>query len=261
MRSYGFRLTSLVLAAVLWTGLGSSGWALGYPGETVETVYVMPSSYTTTIPTSYVVSTAWVRPTAYAVPTYYTTAYWTDPVVLAQPTYATTAYVRRGLLGRRWLVERPVMSTYATVYVPSAYYGSPVYRSTSYVLSDRRVVPTAYVDPTDCVCPPALALATPADRSQATSTRSGGSAPRTGSQSRNVESEPDNLSTIDSNVGPYPGETQSSGSSVTPREPAPGTLPPDVPAGVKDTSPTPPAAPRPRPPAQCAGVGNRGRTG
>ena len=161
MRSFGFRL--MLLVATLCAGIGSTAWALGNHGDAIETVYVMPSSVNMPVSTSYVVSTGWVEPTAYAVPTYFTTAYWMDPVVLAQPTYATTAYVRRGLLGRRWLVERPVLATYATTYVPTAYYSAPRYRATSYAVVDRAVVPTRYIASTDCVCGPVVAMAAPVD--------------------------------------------------------------------------------------------------
>ncbi len=160
MRSSGSRLTLLV--AALCAGIGST--ALGHPGDIIETVYVMPASVNMPVSTSYVVSTGWVEPTAYAVPSYFATAYWMDPVVLAQPTYATTAYVRRGLLGRRWLVERPVLATYATTYVPTTYYATPTYRATSYAVVDRAVVPTRYVATTDCVCGPVVAMAAPVVR-------------------------------------------------------------------------------------------------
>ncbi len=81
----------------------------------------------------------------------------------AQPTYAPTAYVRRGgLFGRRWVVEQPVLATYTTSYVPTAYYSaSPAYRATSYALADRLVVPSAYFTPVECVCPPVVASAAP----------------------------------------------------------------------------------------------------
>jgi hypothetical protein len=217
------------------------------------------------VSTSYVVSTGWVEPTAYAVPTYYTTAYWMDPVVLAQPTYATTAYVRRGLLGRRWLVERPVLATYATTYAPTAYYAAPSYRSTSYAVVDRTVVPTRYVASTDCVCPQVVAMAAPAERAYARSASPGTAAPRNGSSARNVESEPENLSTINSDVGPAPADNRAGGAGGAPgetsaRQTIPGTMPPDVTGGVKDTSPPAPPAAKPpvtRPDASNAG----GQTG
>ena len=257
MRSFGFRLTLLV--AILWAGLGSTAWALGHHGDTVETVYVMPSSVSMPIPTSYVVSTGWVEPTAYAVPTYYTTAYWMDPVVLAQPTYATTAYVRRGLFGRRWLVERPVLATYATTYVPTAYYvGRPVYRSTSYAVVDR----DGRADP---VCRPDR-LRLPAGRGHGGPGRPGPvrhprtPAPRrarNGSRSRNVESEPDDLSTIDSNVGPRPGDTRAAGSSGAPGRRGAASDPGHPPAGCaggrQGYLAAGTAAPRPQPPGDSSG--------
>jgi hypothetical protein len=251
MRSFGFRLT--LSFGILWASIGTTVWALGYHGQAVETAYVMPAPASLAVPTSYVVSTSWVEPTAYAVPTYYTTAYWMDPVVLAQPTYATTAYVRRGLLGRRWLVERPVLATYSTAYVPSAYYAPRSYRPTTYALADPMVVPTTYVASADCICPPAVASAAPTYRVPSSAASPGSAAPRTGARSRNLQSEPENLSTIDSNVGPPPAGSQTTGASGAPRdttarETMPGSLPADLtPSGLRDTSPPPP--PRPAPPA------------
>src|SRR5258708_1621840 len=106
MRSFGLRLP--VFVAILWAGIASSVSALGHDRDTLEMVYVRPSAITMAVPTSYVVSSSWIEPTAYVVPSYYATAYWADPVVVAQLSYVSTAYLRTGLLGRRWLVERPV---------------------------------------------------------------------------------------------------------------------------------------------------------
>jgi Carboxypeptidase regulatory-like domain len=248
MRSFGFRLTLLV--AILCAGIGSTARALGLRGDTIETVYVMPTSVNLPIATSYVVSTGWIEPTAYAVPTYYTTAWWADPVVLAQPTYATTTYVRRGLLGRRWLVERPMLATYATAYVPTAYYATPRYRATSYTVVDPMVVPTRYLASTDCVCPPVVAMAAPVGRAPARSASPGSATPRNDSASRNVESEPENLTTINSDVGPAPADNRAAGApgETTARQTIPGALPPEVGGGVRDTTPPVPSAPRPQPP-------------
>jgi len=263
MRSFGFRLTFLV--AILWTGIGSTVWALGHHGDAIETVYVMPTSVTLPVPTSYVVSTAWVEPTAFAVPTYYTTAYWMDPVVLAQPAYAETAYVRRrGLFGRRWEVERPVVATYATSYVPTSYfatsylpttyYATPTYRATSYAVADRLVVPSAYVTPVECVCPPLLASAAPTYASPSRDT--GAATPGTGSRPRTRQSEPNDRSSMRSDVedlNPVGSAGAAGASNTNVREAAPGDLP-DLPGGVRDTSPSPPAAPRPQPPPNRQGA-------
>ncbi len=249
MRSFGFRLTFLV--ATIWTAGGSTAWALGHRWDAVETVYVMPSSVALPVPTSYVVSTAWVEPTAYAIPTYYTAAYWTDPVVLAQPAYAETAYVRRrGLFGRRWEVARPVVATYATSYVPTTYYATsdvptvysaaPVYRATSYTVASPVYVPSAYVASADCVCPPAIASAAPVYSSPSSGSGAAGSG--TGSRPRVRESVP-------SDVEPAPDDLNPAGRG---NAGAGGTAPgrsSGYSEGVRDTSPTPPAAPRPQTPA------------
>ena len=58
MRSLGVRLP--ILVAILWAGIGSSVWALGHHGSSVETAYVLPSTTTLAVPTSYVVASTWV---------------------------------------------------------------------------------------------------------------------------------------------------------------------------------------------------------
>lgn len=247
MRSSGLKLT--IFLVILGTGIASTAWALGHNDQTIETAYVLPSSLAVPVPTSYVVSTGWVEPTAYAVPTYYTSAYWIDPVVLAQPTYAATVYERRGLFGRRW-VERPALTSYyATTYVPSAYYVAPTVRASSYgtssyvvtdplVVPSSYVIPSAYVSPTECVCPSVVASAAPVARGSA-STRT---APR--SRSRSVQSQPEDLSAIDSSVPPAADEgaepARGRGESGA-KEIVPGTLPPDLPDTIpQDNTPTPP---------------------
>jgi hypothetical protein len=248
MRSFGFRLTFLV--AILWAGIGSTVWALGHHGDAIETVYVMPSSVTLPVPTSYVISTSWAEPTAYAVPTYYTTAYWMDPVVLAQPTYTPTAYVRRGgLFGRRRVVERPVLASYTTPYVPTAYYATPAYRATSYPSTGTVIVPSAYVASADCVCPQVVASAAPSYPSSS-SRGSGAAGSGTSTRPRVRQSEPEDRSSMRSDVGPPPEELDAVGSAAATgapntnaQETAPARLP-DLPASVRDTSPPPPAAVR-----------------
>jgi hypothetical protein len=240
MRWFGFRL--MLLVGILWAGIGLTVRALGNPWQPVGTVYVMPSSLTLPVPTSYVVSTSWVEPTAYAVPTYYTTAYWMDPVVLAQPAYAPTAYVRRGFFGRRWLVERPVLASYTTSYVPTAYYASPSYRATSYALADRLVVPSAYVASADCICPPALASTAPTYPAPSRGTGAAGSG--TGSYPRTQQGQTSVRESIPSTVGPAPTELNALGSAG-----ATGG------ADTRDTSPVPPSAGVP-PPATNPSVPN-----
>src|SRR5438552_1579452 len=83
MRSLGVRLP--ILVAILWAGIGSTVWALGHHGGAIETAYVLPSTTTLAVPTSYVVSGTWVEPTAYVVPSYYATSYWVDPVAVVPP--------------------------------------------------------------------------------------------------------------------------------------------------------------------------------
>ena len=85
-------------------------------------------------------------------PSYIETSYAVSPAVSLLPTgYIETTY-RRGLFGRRWVVERPVVAAYPAVYVPTTYVSSYVpttyvssYVPTTYVSS---YVPTTYVAPT-----------------------------------------------------------------------------------------------------------------
>jgi len=137
-----------------------------------ETVFVTPTSTTFSLAPSYVVSRSYVTPTAYVVPSSYSTgyvvpssystayvvpsafstAYVSEPLTLLPTTYVATTY-RRGLLGRRWLVERPVIASYGTTYFPSSYattyvpssYVLPTYYATSYRL--RTYTPTVYEYP------------------------------------------------------------------------------------------------------------------
>jgi hypothetical protein len=146
MRSLGIRLP--LFAATAWAGIGLSVWGMDL--RYGETVYVTPTSRTVVLPGSYVLSTSYVQPTsyvvpsAYVVPSYYTTAYVSEPISLLPTAYVATTY-RRGLLGRRWLVERPVVASYATTYVPSVSY-LPAYYTTSYRTRSYR--PTIFEYPT-----------------------------------------------------------------------------------------------------------------
>jgi hypothetical protein len=138
MRSFGVRLP--ILAATAWAGIGFSvmGRDLGYS----ETVYLTPTVTTIALPTSYVTSRSYFVPTAYSFPSYIPASYVDEPVTLASTSYVTTGYqLRRGLLGRLRLVERPVLARYATTYVPSSYF-LPTYYTTSYRVASY--TPTTY---------------------------------------------------------------------------------------------------------------------
>ena len=161
MRSFNSRLP--ILAITLWAGVGTSVWATGMGFG--ETLYVAPTSYVATSyfsPTSYAYSgyyptsyrsasiypTAYnytsYYPTSYSYASYYPTAYTTayEPAAVSS-TYLTTAYtVRRGLFGRLRLVERPVLASYSTSYMPTTYFAPTAYFGTSYQTSSY--VPTVY---------------------------------------------------------------------------------------------------------------------
>jgi len=136
-----------LLAATAWMGIGFSVWAMDI--RYGETVFVTPTSTTFSLAPSYLVPRSYVTPTAYVVPSYYSTAYVVpsslsttyiaEPLSLLPTTYVATTY-RRGLLGRRWLVERPVIASYGSAYFPSAYIAS---YGTSYIPSSY-VLPTYY---------------------------------------------------------------------------------------------------------------------
>ncbi len=248
MRSFGFRLTSLV--ALFWAAIAPAAGANGHDRDAVETVYVMPSSFSVPVATSYVlstsrvVSTSTVVPTAYAVPTYYTTGYWMNPVAVAQPLYAETAYVRRGgLFGRRWVVERPVVATmYTTSAVPTTYLApTTVYRSTSYAVVDPFLVPSSYITETECVCPTTVASAAPKAEQPARSESNSSTG------SRAIQSQPEDRRAMSSDVEPPPsqlnpagrGRVGESSDRVTGSQ---GENEPAMPSGVKDNSPPPPPA-------------------
>ncbi len=217
MRLFGFRLPFFV--AVVWVAIGSTVWALGQRTSTVETVYVPTSATTLTIPTTYVATTSWVQPSAFVVPSYYATAYTVDPVAVVQPSYVSTAYIRRGLLGRRWLVERPLFAGYSTTYLPTSYFvPTSYYRTSRYiptVLNDSVVWPSAYIASAECVCPEMVASAA----SPARSSSSGTTAPRTGGRSKPIESKPAEEGAMDSNVESLPGEAApgATGAGAEPR--------------------------------------------
>jgi hypothetical protein len=229
MRSFSTRLA--VLVAVVMGGVSSSVWAFGNRAS-VETVYLDPTPAATILPTvyeptSWVVptsyeSSAWVTPTSYFLPTsatystvyptsystvyptsystVYPTSYVSSPVVVAPTVYALeTTYYRRGLFGRRWRVDRPVIAAYPTGYLPTAYYlpsSSRTFALAPTALRDTGLVRMAYVNAADCPCPsPSGSAATPLSTP----------APTAGSksvQSRAV----DDLPVTSSAVGPAPRE-------------------------------------------------------
>jgi hypothetical protein len=169
MRLSKFRLP--LLAATAWMGLGFSVWAMDL--GLGETVFVTPTSTTYSLAPSYWLSTSYVTPTAYVVPSYlstsyvvpsyyatsyaassyYATTYADLPLAYWPTTYVATAY-RRGLFGRRWIVERPLIASYGTTYLPTSYvsayapasYVYPSYYTRSYRV--RSYAPTVYEYPT-----------------------------------------------------------------------------------------------------------------
>jgi hypothetical protein len=108
-----------------------------------ETVYVSPTVATVAWPTSYSATAYYAVPTSYGFDSYLPTSYAYDAVPMTSASYLTTGYtVRRGLFGRLRLVERPVVASYATSYLPTTYF-APSYAPTTYVASSY--APTTYV--------------------------------------------------------------------------------------------------------------------
>ncbi len=121
-----------------------------------DTVFYLPTSTLVSTSSPYVLPTAYVRPSSYLFPSYVETSYTVAPAVSLLPTgYIETTY-RRGLFGRRWIVERPVVASYPTAYIPTTYVSG--YVPTTYVSSyvPTTYVPTTYVSsyvPTTYVAP------------------------------------------------------------------------------------------------------------
>jgi hypothetical protein len=280
MRSLGILLPILAVAAS--AGIGSSALATGFGyGETVyatpvATTYAWPTSYRTYssyvvpttyshpsyIPTSYgyssyvptYYSTSSYVPTSYVYPSYLPTSYAYEPLTLAPTTYLTTGYTyRRGLFGRLRLVERPVIASYATSYVPTTYFSPTVYttsyRTTSYVPTVYS--PVTYEYPTvwqtsyassrgwdDCdqVVWSSPAVTSPSRSSTSPSSRNDSASP-SGGGSGTTASESAAESVIPSTVGPAPSE---------PSLASPASEISRVPAGAEraDSPPAVPAAPR-----------------
>jgi hypothetical protein len=265
MRSSRFRLP--VLAAILWVGAGSSVWALGYNRSAAETVYVLPSTTTLAVPTSYLVSSSYVLPSAYYTytPTYYSTTYVSEPVVLAPTSYVATAYYSTWFPRLRGLFNRPLVATSATTYVPTTYataYYFPTYystyRPTAYytptVLSYPTVWETAYVTSPTSWCDEVASTAAP--RSATPSTGAAGA--RGGEGSRTVQSQPTEESAIPSTVPPPPAREPAAPNRS--REESARAKIQNPPGGGDNTPPTPIPVPReqttaPRPDANRSAGG------
>ena len=147
MRFTGIRLPLLAAVACASVGLSLSATDRSYG----QAIYVYPTSRTI-LSTSYLLPRSYVVPSSYVFPSYIESAYTVEPAVSLLPTgYVETTY-RRGLFGRRWIVERPVVAAYATSYVPTSYVPRatshnlrPSYVPTTYVSA---YAPTTYVSPT-----------------------------------------------------------------------------------------------------------------
>jgi hypothetical protein len=239
MRLTGIRLPLLAAVACASVGLSLSATDRSYG----QAIYVYPMSRTI-LSTSYLLPRSYVVPSSYVFPNYIETAYTADPAVSLLPTgYIETTY-RRGLFGRRWIVERPVVAAYATSYVPTTYvpttylpttyvsayapttYVSPTYSATSYRVGRYRpttytyspttyyptVYETAYRSSADICCAgEEVVLDAPVRYAPQASTA--GSASNSGS--REVESRPLEDPTIPSYVDvPLPGENTNARSTV-----------------------------------------------
>jgi hypothetical protein len=249
MRSFGIRVP--ILAATVCMSFGLSAWARGYY---YDTVYLTPTAATVAWPTTYVAS-SYVWPTTYVASSYYPTAYVSDSYALAPTTYLTTGYtVRRGLFGRLRLVERPVIASYGTTYLPTSYY-LPSYYTTSYLATSYYAptiysptvyrpsvyTPTVYRYPTvwesgyvsssDACCDqvamaPSISTVAPSQSY---------AAPRSNGGSKAVQSDPMNDPTIPSNVEPLAEEA---------KPPLKAPAESSKSAGRADSPPVAPAAPR-----------------
>jgi hypothetical protein len=226
-----------------------------------DTFYVLPTTRTVALPTSYVVGSSYLLPTTYVTPSYSATAYYAtnyypttwystayypttyyprtyyygDAVSLTPTAYFANVYERRGLFGRRrWLVEQPLVAAY----VPTTYYAPTYYSTRTYVptvYQDATAWESEYVAAAPSICDELVAAAPTRTAPSSIATRSGAS---TGS--RRVESEVMEP-VIDSAVPPLPNEP-----GAVPRSPTPA--PADKAAkksvqsvpGAADTPPNPP---------------------
>jgi hypothetical protein len=213
MRSLSIRLALPVVS--IWMGCGLSAW--GMDVRYGETVYLLPTTTTVSVPTTYVatstvVPSSYLLPAALVLPSYYPTAYIANDVVLAPTTYVETQY-RQSLLGRLFgrarLVQRSVVATYPA-YVPTTFTW-PAYSATTYTVA-REYAPTVFDSPVTYETAYLSSPASPCDEvvsswrvpvKEAPSLRAPGLSASQGS--KKVESQAADDSTISSNVVPEPG--------------------------------------------------------
>jgi hypothetical protein len=248
MRLRGIRLP--LLAAAVWAGICLTVYAADL--EYRETIYVSPTSTTVSLSPTYAVSRSYV-PTEYVIPTYIptsasyiATSYYAEPVSLLPTAYVATTY-RRGLFGRRWLVERPLATSYGVAYLPSSYIAPTLYptsyRVTSYLPTTWQypsVLATSYSSLPAIGCDD-IALATPSQPSSSSRVvRSSANGEPRASDSGRREEQP-----ISSAVDPAPD-------ALSPIAPLPDTQKNKPPADAAstprgDTPPIPPSPSKPDP--------------
>ena len=269
MRSFGVRLPILTVAALAGIGLSMSCMGFAYS----QTVYVMPTVATVAWPTTYVSTSSYVAPTTYSFSSYIPAAYIAEPVTVAPTTYLTTGYtVRRGLLGRLRLVERPVIASYGTTYLPSSYLLPTTYLPSSYVVPTS-YVPSSYVVPTTYVrssyVVPTAYYATSYPRTSYVSTTfkptvfdypSVGETSYVSSSSLDCEPVPCDPPRVASAYRDYPRLTQPAEPSIqSDRAPSPSGPSKSIPstpsdAGTIPSNVYPPAAPAPSPRVDTQGA-------
>ena len=106
MRFTGIRLPLLAAVACASVGLSLSATDRSYG----QAIYVYPTSSDDLSSTPYLLPRSYVVPSSYVFPSYIESSYTVEPAVSLLPTgYIETTY-RRGLFGRRWIVERPVVA-------------------------------------------------------------------------------------------------------------------------------------------------------
>lgn len=243
MRLAGIRLP--LLAATAWAGIGLTVYATDSPYR--ETITIIPTSTTVSLSPAYVVSRSYVVPTDFIVPSYiptsasiFSTAYYADPVTVLPTTYVATTY-RRGLLGRRWLVERPLTASYGVAYVPSSYvvptYVYPSsYRVTTYrptIWQYPSVLQTAYTT-TPAICCDEVAWVAPIPSSSSSSITSTPAASRASRPSDSVRREDPTIpSFVDSDLEATPAAPLPEPAKAKPQ-------PSGTPAGAAASPPIPP---------------------
>ena len=260
MRFTGIRLPLLAAVACASVGLSLSATDRSYG----QAIYVYPTSRTYSCRRSYLLPRSYVVPSSYVFPSYIESSYTVEPAVSLLPTgYIETTY-RRGLFGRRWVVERPVVAATRRV-VPSRQptyqptcrrrMSSPTYYSTSYRVGRYR--PTTYTYYPTTYYPTVYETAYTSSgrhllrRESLLIHRSGrapqgsavSSAPSRGSrevESRSLEDPTSYPSYVDP---PLPGENTKARSTVRSDEAnRPRDSPPSPPAAAAATTPTTKAA-------------------